>query len=108
MDYLGPAALRGMLDVLTTADSLHICQSPVSSTDSLKSSSIGKAFPRFMNDGSSLVLLPVKDGRVTADGTATHWALTRGGEVLASAPLHSPKSVSLGLAFTLTRIEIGF
>ena len=58
-------------------------------------------------DGRRVQVPAITDGSVTADGTATHWALTNGSNtVVASGPLSSSQAVTNGNTFTLDAISI--
>ncbi|WP_320176612.1 hypothetical protein [Roseovarius pacificus] len=58
-------------------------------------------------NGRKVVVPAITDGSVTADGTATHWALTDGtGELLATGSLSASQGVTNGNTFTLGAIDI--
>lgn len=58
-------------------------------------------------DGRRVVVPAITDGSVTADGTATHWALTDGSAVLlATGALSASQGVTNGNTFTLDAISI--
>lgn len=58
-------------------------------------------------DGRRVVVPAITAGSVTADGTATHWALTNGtNTVVASGALSSSQAVTSGNTFTLDAISI--
>ena len=58
-------------------------------------------------DGRMVQTSSISDGSVTADGTATHWALTDGaGELLATGALSSSQQVTSGNTFTLDAISV--
>ena len=58
-------------------------------------------------DGRRVQTSSISDGAVTADGTATHWALTDGdGELLATGALSSSQEVTSGNTFTLDAISV--
>ena len=58
-------------------------------------------------DGRRVQVPAITDGSVTADGTATHWALTNGTDtVVASGALSASQQVSNNNTFTLDAISI--
>ena len=58
-------------------------------------------------DGRRVIVPAITDGNVTADGTATHWALTDGASLLiATGSLSASQSVTNGNTFTLDAISI--
>ena len=59
--------------------------------------------------GREVVVSAITDGSVTANGTATHYALTDDSLtlILASGPLSASQGVTSGNTFTLTEFAIG-
>lgn len=59
--------------------------------------------------GREVSVSAISDGSVSADGTATHFALTDDSatKILASGPLAASQAVTNGNAFTLTSFTIG-
>lgn len=58
-------------------------------------------------DGRRVQVPAIVDGNVTANGTATHWALTDGlGILVATGALSSSQVVTSGNTFTLDPIDI--
>ena len=57
-------------------------------------------------DGRKVVVPAITAGSVTGNGTATHWALTSGTELLATGPLTSSQAVTSGNTFSLDAIDI--
>lgn len=59
-------------------------------------------------NGRRVQIPAITAGSVTANGSATHWALTDGvGELLAAGALTSPQTVTNGNSFTLAAISVG-
>lgn len=57
--------------------------------------------------GRRVTVPAITDGSVTGSGTATHWALSNGSNVLiATGALSSSQSVTSGNTFTLDSIDI--
>lgn len=57
--------------------------------------------------GRRVVVPAISDGTVTANGTATHWALTNGSNTLiATGTLDAGQAVTTGNPFTLDSISI--
>jgi len=57
-------------------------------------------------DGRRVQVPAITAGTVTGTGTATHWALTSGTELLATGPLTSSQAVTSGNTFSLDAISI--
>jgi hypothetical protein len=59
--------------------------------------------------GREVTVSAITDGSVTADGTATHYAIVYAGgtELLAAGALSASQSVTNGNTFTLTSFSIG-
>lgn len=113
-DYVLDAALS-KLD--TEANRLDICsaepttyaQATTTYTLGNKTSlSIGAPTDRTPN-GRKVVVAAITDGTVTANGTATHWAIvdTVNSRLLASGSLSSSQAVTSGNVFTLQAFDIG-
>ena len=59
-------------------------------------------------NGRQVTVNEITDGTVTADGTGSHWAITKDGTTLmATGPMASPGAVTSGQTFTLDAFEIG-
>jgi hypothetical protein len=99
---------QGALNVLASADKLHLCRQACASRADVDAYSLGRATPRFSLGQTDLLVLPVKEGEVVAPGEATHWALTAGPVLLASAPLSKPVSIRPGLVFSVASFTIRF
>lgn len=112
-DYILDLALA---ELDTATSTLYICsQEPTtyaqaSSTYALgnKSSlSIGAPADRTPN-GRKVTVAAITDGTVTGNGTATHWAITKGGTTLmATGALSASQAVTSGNTFTLGAFDIG-
>lgn len=60
-----------------------------------------------LTDGRRVQVPPINDGAVTADGTATHWALTDGvGELLATGAMTNSQALLTGNTFSLDPISV--
>lgn len=117
MSYLNDEAMDGGLDWIdTNGDKLHILSQEVSTFGDCTTYSLGNkdtitiAPPADRTGGGRQVTISaITDGSVTADGTATHWAITNDVDTLiACGALASSQSVSNGNTFTLTEFEIGY
>src|SRR5687767_460754 len=120
MSFLNDRVLDLGLTVLDTeVNSLHICsQQPVTYTQAVTTFTLGnKASPSVSApaqrgspaDGRQVTVAAVSDGSVTANGTATHWALvdTGNSRLLASGALAASQAVTSGNTFTLGAFTIG-
>jgi hypothetical protein len=59
-------------------------------------------------NGRKVTVNAITDGSVTADGTGSHWAITKNGTTLmATGPMNTAKSVTNGGTFTLDAFDIG-
>lgn len=90
-----------------------ICTSEPSTYDSASASQLGDgtasvgAVEDGDTDGRKVVIAALTSADVTADGSASHWALTDGSSILVAAgPLTSTQAVTSGNSFTLTAIDI--
>jgi hypothetical protein len=99
---------QGALNVLASADNLHLLRQSCVSRDEVDRHALGRATPRFSMGQTDLLVLPVKEGEVLAAGEATHWALTAGPLVLACNPLSKPVSIRPGLVFSVAGFAIRF
>lgn len=106
------------LDVLDTdTETLHILNAdPGLTWSNIASMGIGnKASPTVSapgdrgGGGREVTVSAITDGSVTADDTATHYALTDESLtlILASGPLNASQGVTNGNTFTLTSFTIG-
>lgn len=119
MAYLNDRVYDNGLTVLDTeATHLYLCsQDPTTfaqanTTYALAnkaSISIGAPAARSPN-GRKVTLAAITDGSVTANGTATHWAIvdTTNSRLLATNTLTASQVLTSGNTFTLVAIDIGF
>lgn len=101
----------------TNASHLYICsQEPTTYTEAITTYALGnKATPAIAAPsdrgagGREVVVSAITDGSVTADGTASHYAIVYAGntELLAAGSLSATQSVTNGNTFTLTEFAIG-
>jgi len=69
--------------------------------------SIGAPADRTPN-GRKVTIATFSDGSVTANGTASHWAITKGGTTLmATGALAATQAVTSGNTFSLPAFDIG-
>jgi hypothetical protein len=118
MSLLADRVFDNGLTVLDTeANRLDICSSEpttyagATSTVSLgnkTSLSIGAPADR-TGGGRTVTVAAITDGSVTANGTASHWAITDTGNsrLLAAGALSSSQGVTSGNTFTLPAFDIG-
>jgi hypothetical protein len=114
--YLHDDVLDSGLSVLTSAGSkvLHICTSEPTTRANAISTSLGnKSAPTVGSptarapSGRKVVVSAISDGNVTANGTASHWALIDGTRLLAAAPLSASQVVTSPNVFTTAAFDIG-
>jgi hypothetical protein len=105
----------GLAYVITNGTRLDICSSePTTYTQATSTNSLGNKTGLTCTgpsdgtvDGRRVVVPAITDGAVTANGTATHWALTNGSNTLiATGALTASQAVTSGNVFTLTAINI--
>lgn len=116
MAYINPDILDDGLNVATsTGDTLHICSSEPTThaaalTASLGNSAVTVGAPGARTGGGRKVTVAaVAGGSVTADGTATHYALldSTGTRLLAANTLTASQVVSNGNTFSAQAFDIG-
>jgi hypothetical protein len=117
MAYLSDAGLDAALAVWAGADRLYLCtQEPTTYTEATSTYAVGlKAGPSIgaagdrTGGGRKRTVAAITDGEVTADGTATHWALvTVSGSVLhAAGALSAGQAVTDDNTFTLGAFDFG-
>jgi hypothetical protein len=56
--------------------------------------------------GRKVTISAITDGSVDSTGTASHWALTGGSELIAAGSLSSSQAVTSGNTFTLTAFDV--
>lgn len=119
MPYLPDNAFDALLNyVQDSVESLRICSAePTSYAEATTtyllgtktSPTVGEPGDRSPN-GREVVVSAITDGSVSADGTASHWALVKDSatsELLATGSLASTQAVTNGNTFTLTQFAIG-
>lgn len=108
MSFIADDVYAAALAVLGEAEILHIASKQASSIEELAVVSLGFSPVRFMRSSRTLTVLPIRDGAVTNNGRATHFALVRNGKVVASSELEQSRVVGIGNAFELSRFDIDF
>lgn len=118
MATLGDRVFDNGLTVLDTeANRLDICsQEPTDYTGATTTFTLGnKTTPTIgapadrTGGGREVTVSAITDGSVTADGTATHWAISDTGNsrLLATGSLSASQAVTNGNTFTLAAFTIG-
>lgn len=119
MPFLHDTALDALLnDTYNNGETLHICSAePANYTEATSTYTLGnKSSPSIGapadrgGGGREITIAAITDGNVTADGTASHWAIvkdTATSRLLAAGTLSSSQGVSNGNTFTLTAFTIG-
>ncbi len=116
--YLNPDVIDDGIGIIdTTGNKLTICSAlpstyaQANATYALGSkASPGISAPQDRSpNGRKVVVDAITDGTVSADGTATHFAIldTAGSRLLAAQQLASSQVVTSGNAFTLDAADIG-
>lgn len=114
---LGDRVFDNGLTVLDTeANALHICsQDPATYTEATTTYTLGnKANPTIgapgagTPNGRQVTVSAITDGSITANGTASHWALvdTVNSRLLATSTLAATQAVTSGNTFTLGSFTI--
>lgn len=115
MSFISDSALDAGLDYIdTNATALHICSAEPAAYGDIATSTLGnKSTPEIAapadrtGGGRQITVSAITDGTVTATGTATHFAIVSGSELLAAGALGASQAVTSGNPFTLTSLEIG-
>lgn len=111
-DYILDLALA---ELDTATSTLHICSSEPANYAGIAavqlgtktSLSIGAPADRTPN-GRKVTVASFTDGAVSATGTATHWAISKGGTTLmATGALSASQAVTNGNTFSLGAFDIG-
>lgn len=108
---------NGLTTLDTEANAIHVTSqeattyAEATSTYTLGNStslSIGSPADR-TGGGRKVTVAAISDGSITADGTATHYAIvdTANSRLLATAALTASQSVTNGNTFTLATFDIG-
>ena len=116
--YLHDRVFDNGLTVLDTeADKLYICSAqPTTYTEAITTYALGvKNTPTVSapgdrsGGGREVTISAITDGSVTANGTATHYALvdSSNSRLLAANALSASQGVTSGNTFTLTAFKIG-
>ena len=108
---------NGLTVLDTEASHLYICsQEPTTYAQASSTYALGvKATPTVSAPGArtpngrKVTVSAITDGTVSANGTATHYALvdSTNSRLLATAALSSSQAVTSGNTFTLTSFDIG-
>ena len=111
--FLTDSSLDAALNYIkTNATVLHICSSQPANYAGVAAVSLGtKTSPTIGSpvDGTSgrkVVVSAITDGSVSATGTASHYAIVSGTELLAANTLSASQSVTNGNVFTLATFDI--
>ena len=119
MPYINDTELDAALNsIQDNVGALHICsQEPTTYAEAITTYSLGsKTSPTVAEPsdkaggGREIVVSAITDGTVSADGTATHWAIvktTATTRLMAAGALDASEVVSDGNPFTLTEFAIG-
>ena len=102
------------LGVVDDANALYITsQEATTRTGAVTTYALGsKSSPSFTGpatgdpSGRKITVDAITDGSVSADGTASHWALVDGTRLLATGALSSSQAVTNGNTFTLAAFDI--
>jgi hypothetical protein len=112
-DYIFDLALA---ELDTATSTLHLCSAEPANYAGIAAVqlgtktglSIGAPADRTPN-GRKVTVAAFSDGAVSATGTATHWAISKGGTTLmATGALASSQGVTNGNTFSLAAFDIGF
>lgn len=106
----------GLNYVRTNATALYICsQEPTTLAEATTTYALGSKSSPTINapsnrspNGRECVVAAISDGTVSADGTATHWAIVSGTELLATNTLTQSQAVTNGNPFTLAQFAFAF
>ena len=108
---------NGLTTLDTEVNRLDICSSePATYAAAIGSASLGNKLTPTVGaptdrspTGRKVVVSAIADGTVTANGTATHWALvdTLNSRLMATGSLSASQGVSSGNTFTLAAFDIG-
>lgn len=107
-------AQDALLNVIASnATVLHICSSEPANYAGVAAVSLGtKTTPTFTGpvagdvSGRKITVDAITDGSVSADGTASHWAIVDGTRLLAAGALSATQAVTNGNTFTLDAFDI--
>jgi hypothetical protein len=118
MAYINDLSFDAALNyIVTNGTRLHICSSEPASAAAAITASLGNKATITIGSptdrtptGRKVVVPAITDGSVTANGTATHYAIINiaGSILVATGQLSSSQSVTSGNTFTLAAFDIGF
>jgi len=118
MAFINDSALDAALNDINDGDRVDICSSePSNYTEATSTNTLGNktsvsvGSPAAGDTSGRKVTIPaITDGSVTADGTASHWALSdvTGTELKAAQDLTSTQAVTNGNDFSLGALDIEF
>lgn len=105
----------GLNYATTNGTTVHVCsQEPTNLTEATSTYSLGSG-PATVGSpanrspsGREVTVEVTSGGSVSANGTATHWALVDGTELLASGPLAASQVVTAGNPLTVSAAAIYF
>lgn len=114
MAYINDEVFDQGLDYATTNGTMILlCTSEPSTYNSASASQLGDgtavtgATEDGGTDGRKVTVAAITSGDITANGSASHWALTDGAAILVAAgPLTATQAVTSGNTFTLDAISI--
>lgn len=117
MPFLHDDVFDNGLNVIdANTENLYITNAEISVFANLAAATLGsKATPAIAapadrgGGGREVVVSAITDGNVTANGTASHYALVddSASKILAAGPLNANQVVTSGNAFTLTQFAVG-
>jgi hypothetical protein len=115
MPYITDAALNAYLNyILSNATTLHVCSAePASFAEVATYSLATKASPSITGPadrsggGREITISAFTDGTVNTSGTATHYAIVSGSELLATNALSASKALATGSPFEWSALAIG-
>jgi hypothetical protein len=116
MPFVADAIMDLSLTELATSNQLHVCsQEPVSYVEATATYTLGNAVPSIgapadrAPNGRKVTVGAIASGTVTANGTATHWALVKTGTstLMATGVLGTSGAVTIGTPFSLAAFDLG-
>jgi hypothetical protein len=115
MPYLPDAAFDLALDYINDGTRLDITSQEVNTTGDRDTYTLGnKTSPTIgsptngATNGRRVIVSAISDGSVTANGTASHWAISNATIVQAAGALSSSQGVTSGNQFALGSFSITF
>ena len=113
MSFICDDAMDAGLAVIKGATTLLLCSSePATRAAAVAAQLASKASPSFgtTGDGTSgreFAVTAITDASGDADGTATHWALIDGTDLLAAGALSSSVSIASGSTVSIESFTVG-